>query len=314
MALWCVGSQSVQLRDAQMGDGIAVETVFTGISRGTERLVFDGQVPPGEAERMRVPGQEGEFSFPLKYGYSAVGRVVEGDHAGAHVFALHPHQTAFRVPAAMMTVLPDSLPAERAILGANMETALNILWDSGASAGDKIVVIGAGVVGALTGYLAAQLPGVSVTLIDVNASRAGLADTLGCSFALPDDAPTECDVVIHASATEEGLALALSLAGHEATVVEASWHGSSTVAVPLGGAFHSKRLRIVSSQVGHVPPARTPRWSRQRRLSTALELLCDPRLDALISGETAFMDLPDHYGAILSNPDTLCHRIRYETP
>lgn len=313
MALWCVGSHSAQLREAQMGDGVAVETVFTGISRGTERLVFEGRVPPEEAERMRVPAQEGQFSFPVKYGYSAVARVLEGDHAGAHVFALHPHQTAFRVPATMMTVLPESLPAERAVLGANMETALNILWDSGASAGDKIVVIGAGVVGALTGYLAAKLPGASVTLIDVNASRAALAQTLGCSFALPEDAPTECDVVIHTSATEEGLALALSLAGQEATVVEASWFGSSTVTVPLGGAFHSRRLRMVSSQVGHVPPARAPRWSHQRRLSTALELLSDPRLDALISGETAFVDLPESYGAILSNPDTLCHRIRYET-
>lgn len=314
MALWCVGSLSAQLREAQMGDGVKVETLFTGISRGTERLVFEGRVPPEEAERMRVPAQEGKFSFPVKYGYSAVARVLEGDHAGAQVFALHPHQTAFRVPATMMTVLPDSLPAERAVLAANMETALNILWDSEASAGDKIVVVGAGVVGALTGYLAAKLPGASVTLIDVNASREGLAHTLGCSFAAPEDAPTECDVVIHTSATEEGLTLALSLAGQEATVVEASWFGTSTVAVPLGGAFHGRRLRVVSSQVGHVPPARAPRWSHQRRLSTALELLCDPRLDALISGETAFVDLPESYGTILSDPDTLCHRIRYETP
>lgn len=314
MALWCVGSLSAQLREAQMGDGVKVETLFTGISRGTERLVFEGRVPPEEAERMRVPAQEGKFSFPVKYGYSAVARVLEGDHAGAQVFALHPHQTAFRVPATMMTVLPDSLPAERAVLAANMETALNILWDSEASAGDKIVVVGSGVVGALTGYLAAKLPGASVTLIDVNASREGLAHTLGCSFAAPEDAPTECDVVIHTSATEEGLTLALSLAGQEATVVEASWFGTSTVAVPLGGAFHSRRLRVVSSQVGHVPPARAPRWSHQRRLSTALELLCDPRLDALISGETAFVDLPESYGTILSDPDTLCHRIRYETP
>lgn len=304
----------MQLRDAQIGDGDLVQTLFTGISRGTERLVFEGRVPPKEAERMRVPGQEGSFPFPVKYGYSAVGRVLEGDHAGAHVFTLHPHQTAFRAPATMLTVVPDSLPVERAVLGANMETALNILWDSGASAGDKIAVIGAGVVGSLTGYLAAKLPGARVTLIDVNASRSGLADTLGCSFAVPADAPTDCDVVIHTSASEEGLALALSLAGQEATVVEASWFGSTTVTVPLGGAFHSRRLRLVSSQVGHLPPARAPRWSHHRRIAMALDLLCDPKLDALISAETAFSDLPDSYGAILSNPDTLCHRIRYETP
>lgn len=310
-ALWCVGPESVKLRPGAMGDGVAVETLYTGISRGTERLVWEGRVPPEEAERMRVPGQEGSFPFPVKYGYSAVGRVLEGELEGAHVFTLHPHQTAFRVPADMLRVLPDDVPAGRAILAANMETALNILWDSGAGAGDTIVVIGAGVVGALTGYLAAQLPGATVTLVDVNRERAVLAKTLGCSFALPKDAPQECDVVIHTSATEAGLALALSVAGQDATVLEASWYGTKPVSVSLGGAFHSKRLRVVSSQVGQLPPSRAPRWSHKRRLATALSLLRDPHLDVLISGETAFGELAGSYRDILTNPDTLCHRIHY---
>lgn len=311
MALWCVGPKAAELRLGKMGEGILVETLFTGISRGTERIVFEGRVPPAESTRMSAPSQEGSFEFPVKYGYCAVGRVMEGDLAGHHVFALHPHQTAFRMPAEMLNVLPDGVPPERAVLAANMETALNILWDSGASAGDRIVIIGAGVVGALTGYLAAQLPGSEVTLVDVNASRGELAEAMGCSFALPGESPKECDVAIHTSASEQGLALALDCAGQEATVVEASWFGNGHVSVPLGGAFHSRRLRIVGSQVGSLPAGRASRWTHSRRMASALALLVDDRLDVLISGETAFEDLPGNYGAILANPDTLCHRIRY---
>ncbi len=310
-ALWCTAPFEATLRSAKMGDGIAVDTLFTGISRGTERLVHEGRVPEGEHARMRAPAQEGAFTFPVKYGYCAVGRAREGALRGREVFALHPHQTAFRMAEAMLSPLPGDLPAERAILAANMETALNILWDGGAAAGDRIAVIGAGVIGALTGYLAARMPGADVTLVDTNPARAALAEALGCGFAAPGAVPDECDVVVHATATTEGLALALGCAGQDATVVEASWHGAGATPVPLGGAFHSRRLRLISSQVGHLPPARAPRWSYGRRMAKALELLRDPALDALISGETAFDDLPGAYGAILADPATLCHRIRY---
>ncbi len=311
-ALWCVAPRQAALRPGAEGAGVAVETLFSGISRGTERLVFEGRVPESEAERMRAPMQEGAFPFPVKYGYAAVGRAREGAHAGRAVFALHPHQARFRCAEGMLTPLPAALPPERAVLGANMETALNVLWDSGAGAGDRIAIVGAGTVGALAGYLAARLPGAEVTLVDVNPGRAVLAGTLGCAFAPPGEAPADCDVVIHASATSEGLACALASAGREATVVEASWHGAGTVEVPLGGAFHSRRLSLVSSQVGQLPPRRAPRWSHARRLAKALDLLCDPALDALITGETDFGTLPDRYGAILADPGTLCHRIRYD--
>lgn len=295
-----------------MGEGVLIDTLYTGISRGTERLVFRGQVPEDEHERMRGPAQEGAFSFPVKYGYCAVGRVVEGRLAGRHVFALHPHQTQFRLPESALTPLPESVPPARGVLGANMETALNLLWDSGAGAGDRIAVIGTGVVGALAGYLAAQLPGAEVTLVDVIPDRESLAGLLGCRFARPEAAPQDCDVVLHLSATAEGLATAIACAGLEATVLEGSWHGVGMTAAPLGGAFHSRRLRLLSSQVGRVPPARAPRWSHARRLSKALALLADPVLDALISGETVFTDLPQSYGEILASPGTLCHRVRYD--
>lgn len=311
-ALWCTGPGQAEIRPGVLGEGCEVRTVFTAISRGTERLVFEGRVPDSEHTRMRAPAQEGAFPFPVKYGYCAVGRALDGTFAGRAVFVLHPHQARFRMPPDMLTPLPEGLPPARAVLGANMETALNILWDSGASGGDRIAVVGAGVVGALVGYLAARLPGAEVTLLDRLAGRAPLAHALGCAFATPEAAPGDCDVVIHTSATSQGLALALDCAGQEATVVEASWHGGGTTEVPLGGAFHSRRLRLISSQVGQIPPLRAPRWSYGRRMAKALELLRDPALDHLISGETPFHDLPARYGAILSDPDTLCHRIRYE--
>ena len=310
-ALWCVGAGQTELREGALGEGVLVETLYSGISRGTERLVFEGRVPPSEYERMRGPSQEGEFPFPVKYGYCAVGRVTEGEHIDQIVFALHPHQESFRLPAEALILLPQGLPPERAVLAANMETALTILWDSQAGAGDRIAIIGSGVVGTLVGYLAARLPGAEVTLVDTNAERRELATAVGCGFATPEQVSGEFDVVVHTSASSAGVKTALSLAGQEATVVEASWHGDSTVEIPLGGAFHSKRLRLVSSQVGSIPPSRAPRWSYARRMATALELLMDPLLDVLISGESAFSELPGQYGTILSDPATLCHRVSY---
>lgn len=309
-ALWCLGAGQAALRPAADGEGISLRALYSGISRGTERLVAEGRVPPSEWERMRAPFQEGEFSFPVKYGYAMVAEVLEGPMAGQPVFALFPHQDWFRLPETAFVPVPVGVPPARAVLAANMETALNILWDSGAGPGDRIAIVGAGVVGALAGYLAARLPGAEVTLIDPQ-PKAALAGTLGCGFAAPEAAQGDCDVVIHASASPAGLALALDLAGMEAVVVEASWHGVGQTPVALGGAFHSRRLKLISSQVGAVPPARAPRWTYRRRLEKALSLLADPALDALISGETAFADLPAAYGDILSAPQTLCHRIRY---
>ena len=284
---------------------------FSAISRGTERLVLSGNVPANEQDRMRAPFQEGAFTFPVKYGYCAVAERAEGPNAGEMVFALFPHQDMFRLPADNTIALPQGVPPSRAVLAANMETALNVVWDSAMSAGDRVAVIGAGVVGALVGYLAATMPGTDVTLCDLDPARGELAARLGCDFAAPDRLSGEYDVIVNASASGAGLALALEHAGPGATVVEASWHGATPVALPLGGRFHSQRLRLVSSQVGAVPPDRLPRWDFRRRLTKALDMLTDPRLDALISGESAFADLPRDYAAILADPATLCHRIRY---
>lgn len=314
-ALWITGLREAAIGPADVapeaGDCV-IRTLYTGISRGTERLVFEGRVPESEYLTMRAPLQEGAFPFPVKYGYSAVGRIETGPEAGQVVFVLHPHQTRFACPVAMAIPLPASLPPARAVLGANMETALNILWDARVQPGDLVAVVGAGTVGALAGYLVARIPGTQCCLVDVDPSRADLARALGCAFATPDQAPTEADMVIHASASEAGLGTALALAGCEATVIEASWFGTRPTTVALGGAFHHRRLRLVASQVGRIPAHRAARWTHRRRLETALRLLQDPALDALISGESAFATAAQDYAAIIDAPGTLCHRLRYE--
>lgn len=318
-ALWYVGPGRAEIRAeipaAAVSPGeVRIEALFGGISRGTERLVFTGHVPASEYERMRAPFMAGEFPFPVKYGYATVGRVVAGPSAliGRTAFALYPHQTAFTLPADRIALLPADVPASRGVLAANMETALNALWDAAPGPADRIAVVGGGVVGCLCAWLAGKLPGAEVTLVDIDTGRAAVAAALGTRFALPEEASGECDLVIHASASPAGLATALRLAGNEATVVEMSWYGAGEIAVPLGEAFHSRRLRLISSQVGQVAPSHRPRWSHARRMAAALALLADPALDAVIAPAVDFHDLPALLPKILTGPDgVLCQLVRY---
>jgi NADPH:quinone reductase-like Zn-dependent oxidoreductase len=293
---------------------VLVRTLFSGVSRGTESIVFKGQVPVSEHERMRAPFQAGSFPGPVKYGYASVGVAEEGpsELVGRHLFTLFPHQTRYVVPAAAVHVLPDGVPPSRAILAANLETAVNGMWDASPHIGDRMAVIGGGAVGCLMAWLAGRIPGADVTLVDVNAQRADMARALGIRFATPEMAPLDVDVVIHASGMGNGLELALRIAGFEATVVEMSWFGDRVVSLPLGEAFHVRRLTIKSSQVGHVSDRQRGRWSVGRRMQLALSLLGDPVLDVLITGESAFDDLPGTMAALAEAPgDVLCHRIRY---
>ena len=317
-ALWYASKGVAELRSAELpppqpGEA-RVRALFSGISRGTERLVFNGAIGQGEWERMRCPLQEGAFPFPVKYGYCATGVVEEGPAKllGREVFCLHPHQDYFNAPVEALTPIPKGIPARRATLAANMETALNALWDSGAGPGDRILVIGAGVVGLLVASLAAKMPGAEVTAIDPDRGRQQIVKQLGAGFARPEDAPGDADVVFHTSATSAGLDTAIKCAGFEATIVEMSWYGDKPVSVNLGGAFHSRRLRLVSSQVGAVAPSRRPRWDHRRRSEAALRLLAPPALDALVAEEIAFEDAPRELPRILA-PDAkgLAPVIRY---
>jgi threonine dehydrogenase-like Zn-dependent dehydrogenase len=317
-ALWYAGPGRAEIRVeplAALGAGeVRVRAVVSALSRGTERLVFSGGVPESEYQRMRAPLMGGAFPFPVKYGYAMVGRVEEGPAAmkGRIVFALHPHQTVFNLAEKDVVPLPDGVPAERAALAANMETALNATWDGAAERARRIAVVGAGVLGLLVARLCAKPPGVAVTVVDIEPSRAAVAEKLGLAFAAPAEAPTDCDLVIHTSASEAGLATSLRLAGFEATVLELSWYGSREIKVPLGGAFHSQRLKLVSSQVGQVAPSHRAGWTHRRRLEEALRLLDDPPLDALLAPPVAFGDLPARLPDILGPASgVLCQLVRY---
>lgn len=316
-AFWVTapGRGEIRTEAVSPGPGLAiVQALYSGVSRGTESLVFGGRVPASEWSRMRAPRQAGEFPGPLKYGYASVGRVVDGVDAllGREVFCLYPHQSCYAVEAAALTPLPDGVPAARAVLAANLETAVNGVWDAGVLPGDRVSVIGAGTVGCLVGWLAQRIAGCEVQLVDVNPSRAAIAQALGVRFALPDGAWRDADRVLHASANAAGLALALDVAADEGTVTELSWYGEGDVPVALGGAFHSRRLRLASSQVGRVADVQRTRWTHARRLAFALRLLAAPELDVLVTSEGPLDELPATMARLASAPgDALVHRVRY---
>ena len=297
-----------------LAGSVRVRTRFSAVSRGTESLVFQGRVPESEWQRMRAPHQAGEFPWPVKYGYANVGEVVEGEAELLHqtVFCLYPHQDEYVVPARSVVVVPEGVPAERAVLAANLETALNACWDARPLVGDRISVVGGGVVGALVAFLAAQLPGADVELIDTNPDRARVAHAFGARFALPNAARRERDLVFHASATESGLETALGLGGAEASVVELSWYGDRPVTLALGGAFHVQRLKLVGSQVGTVSPHARRRYSYHERLSLALDLCRSPALDVLFEADVEFDELPRTMQRIMARgASALCQRVRY---
>lgn len=299
-------------------DDVQVRAHFSGISRGTEALVFRGEVPPSQYRAMRAPFQAGDFPAPLKYGYASVGVVEAAGEAaaglvGSVVFCLHPHQDRYVVPSSAVHELPGFVPPGRAVLAANMETAVNAVWDARASVGDRVLVVGGGVVGLLIAWLIARIPATEVTVLDVLESRAEIAGDLGLTLTTASPGDMGADVVVHASGNPDGLAPALEAAGIEGRVVEVSWFGDRAVAVPLGEGFHERRLTIRSSQVGRLPPERAPRWSHARRMSVALDLLASEELDVLITGESSFDELPRVMERLArSGEDTLCHRIRYD--
>ena len=319
--LWTIAPGVAELRSeilpARTPDQVLARMLASGISRGTERLVLAGRVPESQWGAMRCPLQAGDFPFPVKYGYSAVARITEGPAAlqGKRVFCLHPHQDIFLAPAAMCVPIPDAVTDSRAVLGANMETALNILWDAQPLPGERALVIGAGVVGLLVAYLLARIPAMAVTIIDPDPTRRAMAEGLGIAFAAPEAAPTDQELIIHASANPAGLRQALSCAAFEARIIEASWFGDRDVALPLGEAFHSRRLRLISSQVGAVAPAMRGRRSFAERMAQALGLLADPALEALIGPATPFEDLPQAMPGLLNptpgQPAPLCPLVTY---
>ena len=317
-AFWVVAPGRGELRaetlTAPVPGEALVRTLFSAVSRGTEALVWTGKVPPSEHARMRAPFQTGDFPAPVKYGYCNVGVVERGpaELVGRRVFCLYPHQTRYVVPAGALHVLPDDVPPARAVLAANLETAVNALWDAAPRIGDRVAVVGAGTVGCLAAWLAAGIGAAEVELVDVDERKCAAARALGVPFRAPDAARRDADVVLHASGTAAGLATALELAGFEATVTELSWYGADSPPVPLGAAFHSRRLKLESSQVGTVAAAQRARWSSARRMQLVMRLLAHAELDALVTGESPFEELPAVLARLAAAPGyTLTHRIVY---
>ncbi len=317
-SFWVTGPGQGDIRSqalpALAAGQVRVRSLFSGISRGSESLVFQGRVPGDQHLDMRAPWQEGDFPAPVKYGYSNVGLVEEGSErlCGQPVFCLYPHQDLYQVPESAVLPLPEGLPPRRAVLAANLETAINGLWDAAPRLGEGIAVVGGGTLGCLTAYLAAKMPGSRVQLIDVNPDRAAVASQLGVRFALPAAAKGDVDLAIHASGDPSGLATALNLAAFEARIVELSWYGDRTVSLALGRTFHSRRLQLISSQVGAVSPHARPRWSTRQRLSLALSLLDDPALECLTSDDSPFSDLPQTMARLATEAtDALCHVVVY---
>jgi len=317
-AFWVVEPGRGEIRretlPAPGADEVVVRALFSGVSRGTEALVFQGRVPASERDRMRAPFQAGAFPAPVKYGYSSVGVIERGPGGlkGRHVFALFPHQTRYVVPVRAVALLPEHVPPSRAVLAANLETAINGVWDARPHVGDHITIVGGGAVGCLVAWVAGRIGGCDVELVDVNPQRASIARALGVRFAEPAAASDARDVVIHASGSASGLALALSIAAFETDVVEMSWYGEGAVPIALGEGFHARRLTLKSSQVGSVATTQRARWTHPRRMALALSMLVDPALDALITGESDFDALPDVMAQLATAPgNTLCHRIRY---
>jgi hypothetical protein len=317
-SLWYVAPERAEIRSESLAplthECVRVRALFGALSRGTESLVYRGLVPESEYSRMIAPWMDGAFPFPVQYGYSNVGIVEAGptDWIGKYVFALQPHKTIYQTLTQDIVPLPTGVSAERAVLAANMETALNAVWDATPGPGDRIAVIGGGVVGCLVAYLCGHLPGAEVTLVDINPKRAAIARSFGVHFSLPEKAPSDCDVVFHCSASVAGLATAIETAGNEATVLELSWYGANLVQAPLGGAFHSRQIRLQSSQVGHVSSSHRPRWTHRRRLEAALNMLTDTRLEALLETAVDFPYLPDRLPDLLgAQSDALCCLIRY---
>jgi NADPH:quinone reductase-like Zn-dependent oxidoreductase len=318
-AFWVASPGRGEIRPAALdapGPGyVLVRSLHSGISRGTETLVFRGVVPPDQRTVMRASFQEGDFPGPVKYGYLNVGVVEEGpaELRGRTVFCLHPHQTRYVVPASAVTLVPEGVPAERAVLAGTVETAVNALWDAAPLLGDRVAIVGAGMVGCAVARLLARFPATEVTLVDVDPTRADVAAALGVDFALPADAAGDRDLVVHTSATAAGLRRSLELLAPERSVLDLSWYGDAEVRLSLGGAFHSRRLGIRASQVGTLSPARAGSRTAAERLALALELLRDPAFDALLTGRSRFAELPELMPRLaVGELPALCHTITYE--
>lgn len=290
-----------------------VQTLFSAVSPGTERLVALGKVPAALREEMACPYMGGGFPFPVKYGYSLVGEVIDGPPKlrGRRVHILHPHQDVCVVRVEDARPLPDSLPPARATLASNMETAVTAAWDSGVVLGERVLVVGFGIVGALVAHVLGRGPAVEVEVVDRRPDRRRLAEAMGFR-ASGAPGPDAYDLAFDTSGSPSGLQAAIDAVGVEGRVVAVSWYGTEPARLALGGTFHSRRKRILSSQVSRIPGALQPRFDRARRTALVFRLLESPELDRLMGPRVPFAELPKAYETLVGRtPEGLSPLIVY---
>jgi 2-desacetyl-2-hydroxyethyl bacteriochlorophyllide A dehydrogenase len=296
---------------------VRVRSITSAISHGTEMLVYRGEVPEGTA--LDLPTFAGDFSFPIKHGYATVGRVTEAGPGVEHlspndlVFAHHPHQETFTVPAAMPVSLPDGTDPSAGVFFANLETALNVVHDTPLHLGETALVFGQGVVGLLVTQLLKRAGADRVLAVEPMEGRRELALEVGADAAFePDEDLLErvqeatggrgADVAVEASSSGAALQAAVDAVAVEGTVVVASWYGTKPVTLSLGGHFHRGRVKVRSSQVGRISPELGPRWDRARRTEAVLGLLPRLRLKELVSHRIPFEDAPRAYRLVDEEP------------
>lgn len=316
-ALWFPRARTVELRREVLpapGPGeVRVRALASGLSHGTEMLVYRGEVPAGTG--LDLSTLRGSFAFPISYGYASVGRVVsaaedvDAPRPGDLVFVHHPHQTGYVVPASLPVILPADLPPELGVFLANVETAINVMLDAHPRLGERVVIFGQGVVGLLLTQLARRTGVERIVTVDPIPLRRELSLRVGADVSLaPGDSVAAklrdltggvgADLAVEASGNPAALAAALNCVAAEGTVVVSSWYGTKEVTLPLGEAFHRGRIRLVSSQVGSIDPALTARWNHRRRLDLARDLLPTLLLAPLITHRVPFVDAAEAYALV----------------
>ena len=288
---------------------VIVSTQFSGISSGTESLVYRGEVSEDTALDDTIGALGGAFRYPFAYGYACVGKAAD---SGQAVFAFHPHQDIFAARTSDLIPLPAVDPAP-ATLFPLVETALQVTLDAGTGYRDRVIVLGAGVLGLLTALLL-QRSGQRPLLAEPQAWRRGLAASLGVPAAAPEElGKQEVSLVIDASGSPDAPASALGMLAHEGTLLVASWFGAKPVVLPLGGAFHRRRLTIRSTQVSTVPARLGATWTRPRRRLEAAELMPELPLSELCTHVFPFTKAADAFRAVDEGTPGLMHAVlRYE--
>lgn len=296
-ALWHLSEDQSSIQETdikEIEDLVSVNTAYSMISLGTERLVAMGQVPHQLYQQMNVPYMEGSFVFPIKYGYSLTGQLEDG--RGVHL--MHPHQNYCLVQSQDITTLPETIPLKRATLIANLETALNAVWDGNVQLGDHVLVVGFGLVGSLVARLIDRMPATKVVVADTNPKKVELASSLGFKAVHPAEISDTFDLAYNVSASGAGLQAAIDAVGFEGKIIELSWYGNRNTVLELGGAFHNERKQLISSQVSNLPPFKRGRWDYKRRKEVVIDLLVDPIFDSHITQEIPLEELPDFFNEL----------------